>query len=275
MLAEERLLRIAEIIRQRETGVVSVSELCQRLGVSPMTVRRDLDRLEEMAILKRVHGGAVAQRSTDDWTPFAERSTARSREKASIGRAAAFLVQEGDVVLFDAGTTTPHVARNLAHRGRITAITHSLPVADEPAQLGTVSTILLGGTLRPNERYTCGPKVVEELARLRADKFFLSAAGLTIENGATDPDPQEVELKRAMAAAASEVILVADSSKWDAVWLVQIAELRAVQTLVTDNGLPPEAIEAIEAEGVRVLTPSRFATQRVLSTGVATGERTE
>jgi len=259
MLAEERLLRIAEIIKQRETGVVSVSELCQRLGVSPMTVRRDLDRLEQMALLKRVHGGAVAQRTSDDWTPFIERSSAYSREKGSIGRVAAFLVQDGDVVLFDAGTTTPHIARNLAHKGRVTAITHSLPVADELSQIGNVSTVLLGGTLRPNERYTCGPKVMEELARLHADKFFLSAAGFTLESGATDPDPQEVELKRAMAAAASEVILVADSSKWGRARGIQIVPIQAIHRLVTDDGLPQGAIHELQAAGVEVVTPALLA----------------
>ncbi len=259
MLAEERLLRIAEIINHSDTGVVSVAELSRRLDVSAMTVRRDLDRLEGMAILKRVHGGAVAPRSADDWISFAERHNVFGREKQSIGWAAAQLVQDGDVLLVDAGTTTPHVARNLAGKERLTVITHSLPVADELAQIPEVSTVFLGGTLRTGERYTFGPRVTEEIAHLHADKFILSAAGLTIENGATDPDPQEVELKRAMATAAREVVLVIDSSKWGRARGRQIVPLEAIRWLVVDDGLPQEAASSLRAAGARVVTPANLA----------------
>ncbi len=101
--------------------------------------------------------------------------------------------------------------------------------------------------------------VITELTRLSVDKLFLSAAGFTIDKGATDPDLWETEVKQAMIRAAREVILVADSSKWGVVTLVQIAPLRAIHKLVTDDGLPIEAIEALEAEGVKVITPRRLS----------------
>jgi DeoR/GlpR family transcriptional regulator of sugar metabolism len=262
MLAQERLLRITELLNERETRMVSVSELSESLGVSTMTIRRDLDRLEGMGVLRRVRGGAVAY-NLESWEPYAERDVRFGREKQAIGWAAAQLVEDGDHILLDAGTTTPHVARNLAYKNNLVAVTHSLPVADALIQYPKITTILLGGRLRHKERYTCGPEVLQRLARLSVDKFLLGAAGLSVEGGASDPDPHEVELKQAMMEAARQVILVADSSKWGKDTGVQIAPLRSIHRFVVDDGISPEAIAAFEAEGVEVITPSRVSTRAI------------
>jgi DeoR/GlpR family transcriptional regulator of sugar metabolism len=265
MLVEERRRRILEIVNQKDSGVVSVEELAALLAVSAMTVRRDLDWLEALSLVRRVRGGAVAFRTLADEKAFHDRGGVFSHEKQAIGRVAAQMVRDGERIILDAGTTTLEVARNLGHLENVAALTNALPVAEALCQHPRISTILLGGMLKRRELCAVGPMVTEQLAHLSVDKVFLSAAGFNIPRGITDHDMLETEVKRAMIRAAREVILVADSSKWGAVCLVQIAALRAVHALVTDNGLPPEAVEAIEAEGVRVLTPSRFATQRVLS----------
>jgi DeoR family fructose operon transcriptional repressor len=255
MLAEERRLRIVEILNERENGVVTVAELAELLGVSGMTIRRDLDTLEEMALLRRIHGGAVSYQREIDEKPFQERGEEFNQEKQVIGRVAAQLIHDGERIILDAGTTTLQVARNLADKKDLTAVTNALPVAEELSHCLQVSTILLGGMLKQKERCTVGPTVVEVLSRLSVDKLFLSAAGFTVEKGATDPDLWEVEVKRAMIGAAREVILVADSSKWGTVNLVQITPLEAIHKIVTDDNLPIEAIEMIEAGGVEVVTP--------------------
>jgi len=257
VLAQERRSRIVEILHQRENGLASVAELSEAFGVSTMTVRRDLDWLEGRGLLRRVRGGAVRYPGLIDEKSFRERGGEASQEKQAIGWTAAQLVRDGDRIILDAGTTTLQVARNLTDRRDVTAVTNALPVAEELAQCPHVSTILLGGMLKQRELCTVGPPVTSELSHLSVDKVFLSAAGFSLEKGAMDPDLREAEVKQAMIQAASEVILVADSGKWGVTALVQVTPLDAIDVLVTDDGISPEAVEAIEAEGVEVVTPAR------------------
>jgi DeoR/GlpR family transcriptional regulator of sugar metabolism len=256
MLAEARRRRILEVLADSESAAVAVEPLAEQLRVSGMTIRRDLDWLEARGLLRRVRGGAVTTGDIPTWKPFGERRDEYSREKQLIGWRAAQLVCDNQRIIVDSGTTTLHLARNLACRQNLVAITNSLPVAEELVRCPGVTAILLGGLLKPRELCSVGPTVAEELARLSVDRVFLSAAGFEIARGVTDPDMREVEVKRAMIRAAREVVLLADSSKWGEVALAQIAPLRGIHTLVTDNGLPADAARAIRAAGVQVLTPS-------------------
>jgi DeoR/GlpR family transcriptional regulator of sugar metabolism len=129
----------------------------------------------------------------------------------------------------------------------------------ELASCTQIETIILGGSLKHQELCTIGPLVTQGLADLSADKLFLSAAGFALRQGVTDLDMNEVDVKRAMIAAATQVILVTDSSKWDQVRLVRITSLRDVDTIITDDGLPAEAFAALEAEGIEVITPARLS----------------
>jgi DeoR/GlpR family transcriptional regulator of sugar metabolism len=264
MLAEERRYRIVEILYERDSGLVSVTELSDLLGVSTMTVRRDLDWLKGKDLLRRVHGGAVVREALDDERPFLERGKESSQEKQLIGRAAAQLVRDGEVIILDAGTTTQQVARNLGDKQGLTVVTNALPVAEELSCYPQISTILLGGILKHRELCTVGPPVAEELSRLSADRLFLSAAGFTLQKGATDPDLRETEVKQAMIRAARQVILVTDSSKWGGVTFAQITTLDAIHTIVTDDAIPAAAIEVLEAEGIEVVTPNRLMKDAVL-----------
>jgi DeoR/GlpR family transcriptional regulator of sugar metabolism len=263
MLAQERLIRIAEIIAQKETGVVSVAELCERLDVSPMTIRRDLSRLEEMAVVRRIHGGAFAYQGVSDWKPFAVRHSEHSREKQLIGWTASHFVSDGDTILLDAGTTTPLLARHLAEK-RVTVITHALPVAAELSPYANVTTILLGGTLRHNELYTGGASVMKDISRLAVDKTFISCAGFSVEFGVTDPDPREAELKRAMADVARQVYLISDSSKWGKAQRGEVLPLARVNRLITDDHIAAADLRQIEALGVEVVTPGLLTTRGVM-----------
>jgi len=258
MLAEARRWRIVEILSNQQNGMASVEELSAFLGVSGMTVRRDFDWLAKRGVLRRVHGGAVVVPGAVDWKPFTERRGEFDREKQLIGWTAAQFIQDGETVILDSGTTTLQVARNLECKRELVAITNALPVAEEVARWRGVTTIVLGGLLKPKELSNVGPMVTQELARLSVDRLILSAAGFSAERGITDPDLADSEVKQAMIRAAREVILVADSSKWGIVAMVQVAPLRAVHKVVTDDGIPATAVRAIEAEGVEVVTPSRM-----------------
>jgi DeoR family transcriptional regulator, fructose operon transcriptional repressor len=248
--------REAQIVRQlagASAGILSVGELAESLGVSEMTVRRDRESLEQRGFLKRIHGGAAhVNSSLLVERSFTDRDQELHGEKAAIGRVAASMVHDGDVIMLDAGTTTLQVARHVQAR-RLTAVTNSLPVATELAAHEDVSAILLGGNLKAIELCTVGPMATEYLARLAADTFFLSATGFSLERGLTDPDIREVEVKSAMMRASRQVVLVADSSKFQAVRFAQIAPLDRLQAVVTDSGLPEEGRRAIEALGVEVI----------------------
>jgi DeoR family fructose operon transcriptional repressor len=251
MLAEQRRSMILETLKAKATGV-SVVELGKLLEVSTMTIRRDLDLLENQHQVRRIHGGAIVLQE-DTGEPFLLRSTTASQEKASIGTLAASLIDEHDVILLDAGTTTLALASRLPRSISLTVITHALPVAQALCAYENIKTIFLGGMLKRKEQCAVGPLVLQALARFNADKFFLSATGFDLEKGPSDPDLLEVEIKQAMIRVAKQVILVADSSKWEQVHLVQIAPWSSIQTVVSDPDLPLAGREQLALLGVQVM----------------------
>jgi DeoR family transcriptional regulator, fructose operon transcriptional repressor len=256
MPAESRRLLIMDYINRTGNGVVSVADLALMLGVSEMTVRRDLDWLEQRTLLTRVHGGAVAAQY-DFEKPFGDRIKEYNPQKKSIGWAAAQLVKDGDRIILDAGTTTQQIAQHLSTHSNLTVITNNIPISTDLARFPKLTTILLGGELKHQELCTVGSMVKQGLSILSVDKVFLSASGFSVRSGVTDADMREVEVKQAMMQAANEVILVADSSKFGKAQLVKICSLQAVKKIVTDDVLPVSAIDELEAEGVKVITPDR------------------
>ena len=258
MPAESRRLQIIELLGKSGTGVISVSHLAKQLGVSEMTVRRDLDWLEEHSVLKRVHGGAMVYQK-DEEPPYNDRLTRSNPQKTAIGWAAAQLIKAGDRVILDAGTTTQQVVHHLVSLPNLTVITNNVHTIAELAHYPQIETILLGGMLKHQEGCTVGPMVTQALSVLAVDKVFLSASGLDARQGVTDLDMREVEVKQAMMHSAREVILVADSSKWGKVKLVRIAFFHQIQRIVTDDLITPEAVAALESAGVEVITPERIA----------------
>ena len=259
MLVQQRRNLIVERLQTHGGTAPTVAELSEVFDVS--TIRRDLDWLDGRGFLRRVRGGAVPLIAEHD-RPFDERDDTFLEEKLLIGQAAAALVRDGEQIILDCGTTTMHLARGLGAKQDATAVTNALPVAEELSHCRSVSTILLGGILKQRELCTVGPPVTAELSQLSVDKAFISAEGFSVDMGAADPDLREAEVKRAMMRAATEPYLVVDSSKWGARALVQIAPLDAFSAVITDDRMPPEAVEAIEALGVRVLTPAGGVARR-------------
>jgi DeoR family fructose operon transcriptional repressor len=257
MPAEARRYLIMDLLGKSGTGSVSVAVLARQLGVSEMTIRRDLDWLQKRSVLSRVHGGAVGYQR-DDERPFEDRLLHSNPQKAAIGWAAAQLVREGERIILDAGTTTQQVARHLSGLSALTVITNNIHIMSNLACCKQIETILLGGLLKHQEMCTVGPMVTQTLAMLSVDKCFLSIAGMDFQQGLTDQDMREVEVKQAMMRSAREVILVADSSKLSQVKMVRAAAWNQVQVLVTDDQLSMDAIIALETIQVKVITPERI-----------------
>lgn len=246
-LPAERRGRILELIRER--GAIRVSDLAEALGVSEVTVRRDLEDLDARGLLERTHGGAVALGAP----PLAPGGGAHAAEKRAIGAAAADLLEPGDALYLNGGTTTLEVFRHLPVP--CTVITNNLLVAAEPARRD-VELLLLGGHLRidPIERTVVGPFATETLRRTFATRAFLGVGGIALSSGVTTPVAAEAEIARAMIEQTrGEVVVVTDRSKLGAVANFAIASLDAVDRLVVDAGIGEDYLEGFSKAGVDVV----------------------
>jgi DeoR/GlpR family transcriptional regulator of sugar metabolism len=247
MLARQRQELILDAVRS--TGGARVSELVDRLHVSDMTVRRDIDVLAGRGLVTRVHGGATAAGSSVEEPGFAAKSGLHAAAKGAIAAAAATLIEPGASVALSAGTTTHAVATALLTVPRLTVVTNSLRVAEvlHEAARADLSVVLTGGERTPSDALV-GPVAVAALRGLHVDWLLMGVHGMDAEAGFTTPNLVEAETNRALVASARRVAVVADNSKWGVVGLSTIATLEDVDVVVSDAGLAPDARTAIEHE---------------------------
>ncbi|MFJ6845191.1 DeoR/GlpR family DNA-binding transcription regulator [Streptomyces griseoluteus] len=247
LLAEQRRALIVDEVRRR--GGVRVNELTRQLGVSDMTVRRDLDALARQGVLEKVHGGAVPVVEASTHEPgFEAKSGLEPTAKEEIARAAARLVAPGSAIALSGGTTTYTLARQLLEVPDLTVVTNSVRVADvfHTAQRtsgrrpGAATVVLTGGVRTPSDSLV-GPVADRAIAALHFDLLFLGVHGISAEAGLSTPNLAEAETNRQLVRSARRVVVVADHTKWGTVGLSSFAALDDVDTLVTDGGLPAEA----------------------------------
>jgi DeoR family transcriptional regulator, fructose operon transcriptional repressor len=265
MFAEERKQRILETLNRDR--VVKVSELSALLRVSEASVRRDLQELEESGLLKRTHGGAITNTSATFEPSLAEKEDRYRAEKAAIAGIAVEMIQEGDTIILDSGSTTLQIARQLKQRRNITVVTNSMNIALELAA-SSVELVLTGGLLRPKILSQVGPITENTLAGLHVDKLFLATNGIDLEGGLTTPNLLEAQTKKAMLRSAAEVIVVADHSKFGRTAFSHVCDLNQVHCLVTDGAAPAQYLSALEEQGVRV-----FVAGDVREADAADGEK--
>jgi DeoR/GlpR family transcriptional regulator of sugar metabolism len=254
-VAEQRRSQIISELNRSQR--LKVSDLSDHLGVSEVSIRRDLQILEDSGLLKREHGGAVAIQDQTGGEGLATRWYQNLDKKERIGRAAAQLVQRGDNLIVDSGTTPLQVVRHLSQEllasGNLTIITASLPIAHEVGSHPGVHLILLGGVYLPNYDLVVGPQTIDNLKNLHADKLFLGTDGLTFTQGITTANVLEAEVDRAMVTASSAVIVVSDSSKIGLIGLATIMSLTRINTLVTDSDAPPDFVDTLRQQRVEVI----------------------
>jgi DeoR family transcriptional regulator of aga operon len=246
MLIEERRQYILGLAQ--ENGRVLVEDLSQTLGVSSITIRKDLDQLQRRGVLQRTHGGAILPTSGTMADPTLHEKEGRySVEKKRIAEAAIKLVREGQCVLLDSGTTTTAVAKALKSLSSLTVITNAVNIAVELS--GTDFEVLLtGGSLRKNSFSLVGPLAEDMLHDMHADILFLGVDGFDVETGLTTPNLMESRVNRAMVKSASRVVAVCDSTKFTRRSLCKIADASAVHHVITDRNL-----SEITADGLRNL----------------------
>ena len=253
MLVEERRRHIIDLLDKSKR--VTVRELSGIFSVSAVTVRADLEALSQMGALVRSHGGAVKSLSPAPDLPISLKERVRQNEKARIGAIAANMIQDGETVIFDSGTTTAAVAKCVAdlRLESLTVITNALNIALVLANLPQVRIIMLGGFLRGGALSMVGPHAEQALSNLNADRMFLGVDGIDPEVGLTTPDVLEAQLSALMIRVSREVIAVADSSKFMQRSLSIIGKLDAMHKLITDDGIPQEMLDALDAAGVEVI----------------------
>ncbi len=241
MLAAHRRSRI--LVELEREGAVRVSELVRALGVSDMTIRRDLGAMERDGLLAKVHGGAVLQATPSAVEPgFAAKSEQQTAEKEAIGARAATLIEPGSAIAISAGTTTYALARHLTGVPNLTVVTNSVWVADVLHRSASpdLSLLLTGGLRTPSDALV-GSIAISALRSLHLDAVFLGVHGMETRAGFTTPNLLEAETNRAMIASGRRLVVLADHTKWGVVGLSSMAELADASVVITDTGLPSHA----------------------------------
>lgn len=250
LLNEERRREILAALHR--DGRVLVKDLARHFRISQITIRKDLEFLDSQGVVQRTHGGALPIQAGALLDPtLREKERQHRKQKAQIAQAAAALVEEGQSVLLDSGTTTTAIARALKEMSRLTVITNAINIAAELA--GThVEVILTGGTLRKNSFSLVGPLAEETLRQLSADILFLGVDGFDTKAGLFTPNLLESEVNRTMVDIARRTIAVCDSSKFGRRSLCNIMPVTSVHEVITDKQLSKSDLNALKDAGIKV-----------------------
>jgi DeoR/GlpR family transcriptional regulator of sugar metabolism len=252
MLIQERQKRILTLVNLQ--GNISIKELSSRLNVSEMTIWRDLQLLDSQKLIKRVRGGAIKEQTKQNNEPqFEYKEAIHSDEKIKIAQyAAAELIGDGEIIILEGGTTVASMVPFLEKKN-LTLLTNGLNTINKAsAILKTITVMCCGGILRDISHTFVGPQAEAFFSGFHANKIFLSATGFTFENGLTDPNPLEVQIKQAMVKSVEKVIALIDSSKFGRNSLSQIIMMEDIDILVTDSGAPENMVNQLKKIGVDV-----------------------
>lgn len=250
MLVAERYEKIVEWVDTQ--GSMRVTELSERCGVTEETIRRDLDKLEQAGRLRRSHGGAVSVKYKDELQseiPYPERAVAHAEEKRRIAIEAVKMVESGDRIALDASTTAWYMAAGLPNIP-LTVLTNSIKVAAELSNKEQIRVIATGGQLASKSLSFVGPLAERSLDAYHVDKVFLSCKGVHLTKGISESNELQALVKQKMIHIADEVILLADSSKFNIQAFTRVAEMRSVGKVITDQGVDEEHVNALIEQNI-------------------------
>lgn len=235
-MAKIPYIRQQEIIKiLSENKVEDITSLSKILGVSEMTIRRDLDKLEKGGDVIRIYGGAKIRTKNVYEPSIGERLTQNIREKKAIGMKAAEFIEDGDVVAFDASTTALEVANNIKNHKELTVITNSIALAIELSENKDITIILLGGIVRKSSLSLVGSWLPKMLKHINIDKFFISSSALSFEEGLTDATIEEVEAKKAIINRSAEVFVIVDHTKINKVSAFHVCNYKIIDKIIIDG----------------------------------------
>ena len=247
----EKIVRLV-----RDNGLARVEELADHFKVSSVTIRNDLNYLDDKGLILRSHGGAMALDNVINEIPFVDKGSVNLSQKEAIGAAAAQLVNDGESIILDSGTTTQQLAKHLVERKNLVVMTNGLNIANELTKASGIEIMVTGGTLRLKSLSFYGSQAEDALRQYRFNKLFLGVDGFDLTAGLTTHFDREATLNRVMCDISSEIILLADSSKFGRNGYHFIRSFGAFHTLVTDSGIPADYMAGLKRQGVRVIIAS-------------------
>lgn len=250
MLTEQRKQHILAILKR--DGQVVAKALGQELGLSEDTIRRDLRELARAGLLQRVHGGALP--ASPAVAPLARRQVLQVEEKQALGQAAARLIQPGQVVFVDGGTTTLQMVRHLPAQLRATIVTHSPVIAAALGDHPEVEVVSIGGRLFKHSMVNVGAAAAEAISRIRADLYLMGVTGVHVEAGLSTGDLEEAYIKRALLGQAAETVALASSDKLGVASAYAIAPVTALSALLVTASAPDTVLEPLRVAGLAVHT---------------------
>ena len=250
VLAAERKRLILEYVRNHNSATVST--LALEFNVHEATIRRDLTEIEQEGLLRRTHGGVVMEHWTDGEPSFDERSLQSTDEKSRIGKFAASLVQDGDHIIIDSGTTTLHIAKHLINHANLTVVTNDINIASELKDAQGVKVILTGGELYPSSYMLNGMLTDYALKSLHVVKAFIGTPALHPQHGLMHPEAQLVATKQGMIKAAREIIVVTDHRKLGKLSLHTVAPPTSIHALITGSEAEDSELQVFQDNGFTV-----------------------
>jgi DeoR/GlpR family transcriptional regulator of sugar metabolism len=241
VLPEERKNEILKELNK--VGKVKVMELVDQFLVSEETIRRDLMMLEEKGLLKRVYGGAIKSVFQFEEPPFTHRTTVNQDAKVKIGKKAVNLISNGDVIVIDAGTTMLEFAKCIENKEDITIITNSLPVSSVLTETlnqnkFTGQILLLGGQIDPKQQSISGSLTEQMLSQFNIDKAFISAGGVSLQNGVSNYHLHETLISRKMVEVSKQIIMLTDYSKFGVDTFCKVCPLEKVDVIICEQPFP-------------------------------------
>lgn len=251
LIPAQRRVRIQEYLRVHK--IVRTTDLCEILGISEATVRRDLEWLENEEFLERTHGGAILSQRMHKEPRYRHRAQIHPEEKRIIGIAAASQIEDGDIVFINSGTTTTQVISHIPNNVVITVITNNLSASLETGE-ASFELILLGGSFQPRSNSVAGRFAIDNLQQIYANKTIIGVDGISLKYGCTVPASGEAKLIRLMIERTKgPIIVVADHSKWGVVSNFEIATIDQIHRLITDEGFDASARAELADHSVDVL----------------------
>lgn len=251
LLANQRREQILKLLR--EDGTAKVNDLAKIFKVSEVTVRQDLEKLEADDLIIREHGGAFLKSIEDQVSSLSLMNRDNMDKKALIGKKAAELIENGEVIILDSGSTTTEIAKNIVNRRNLTVITNALNIAMILGSHPGIEVMMTGGEFKPPTLSLTGQKAADFLADIHVDKLFLATAGISLKSGLTYPSISDLVVKKAMIDAADTVYLVADSTKVGKPSLASLGALSLIHYLITDHSISKEDKELFSTHDIHFI----------------------
>lgn len=237
----------------QDEGAVRVDELSEEFDVSTVTIRNDLDFFEKKGLIDRTYGGALLRNNVYNDPSIEEKKKINVEEKKRIGEYAASLVNDGDSIILDSGSTTREIALRIKEKSDLTIMTNAINIGLELAGASGLEIMLTGGVLRDKSYSLVGPEAERTMQNYYFDTLFLGVDGLDIEHGLTTSNPLEAQLNRVMVERANRVIAVTDSSKFGRHSFSYICDLTPIHTIITDSNIAQEFEQKFRMKEIEVI----------------------